>query len=601
MPRPSTTTPKKDSFSLSTISTILSLTAGLSLLALLIWVAVKPNYVMLRIRPDDPITVVEKPVRREVEKAETPIGVVEEYAFTITEGLAMDTFLGFYTVHQYADVYLDGQLVYSLGPSAEQQVKTIGSNWSFLPIYREDAGKEARVEITPVYESIRGREVEFLLGSRLTIYTNRLKQDLPQLALSVMSILVGIVFVITAVLRLARKQSTEGLAWLGLFSILLGLFRLSDTRFTPFLLPEKPVFLFYMTVEALMIGAVPLMKSMQKWTDPTGRRILECCCLGTSGVCIGLFLLQVLGGIDFRNNYLIIHTTLGINVIVVIASTIYDRWKHPSNREPLPDSKALILLMTGVLADITTYYVQGNSSRLVYSLLSMFLFILFTGIQMLGRYAKREQQFAEKDRILAETERQLTESRIATMISQIRPHFIYNTLGSIEQLCELQPEKAAQLVHEFACYLRGNFGEMDNPAPIRLSQEMAHVRHYVSIEKIRFPDMEVQFDLRSSDFLIPALSVQPLVENAIKHGLMKLPQGGTVVVSSHETDTHYCVTVADNGPGFDTAILREKGSRVGLRNIHGRITAMCGGTLTVESTPGLGTKVQILIPKEENP
>ena len=133
-------------------------------------------------------------VCREIEKADTPLGVTEVYTFTISDTLTMDTHLAFYTVHQYADVYLDGQPIYSLGPSPEQTVKTIGSNWSFLPIYREDVGKEIRVEITPVYESIRNRKVEFLLGSRLKIYTNRLKQDLPQLALSVLSILVGIVF-----------------------------------------------------------------------------------------------------------------------------------------------------------------------------------------------------------------------------------------------------------------------------------------------------------------------------------------------------------------------------------------------------------------------
>ena len=127
-----------------------------------------------------------------------------------------------------------------------------------------------------------------------------------------------------------------------------------------------------------------------------------------------------------------------------------------------------------------------HSSGLLFSLLAMLLYVLFIGIKMLLRYVERERQLAEMDSILAEQERQLTESRIATMISQIRPHFIYNTLGSIEQLCELQPETAAKLVHDFSCYLRGNFGEMDNPAPIRLSQEMEHVRHYVSIERIRF-------------------------------------------------------------------------------------------------------------------
>ena len=193
---------------------------------------------------------------------------------------------------------------------------------------------------------------------------------------------------------------------------------------------------------------------------------------------------------------------------------------------------------------------------------------------------------------------QLTESRVSTMMSQIRPHFIYNTLGSIEQLCSIDPGKAGELVHNFAKYLRGNFGELDNPKPILMSQEMEHVRHYISIENVRFPDMTFSFEMNSDDFHIPALTIQPIVENAIKHGLMKLQKGGTIRVVSYETDTHYCVAVDDDGVGFDTDVLLDERKHVGIRNIRGRLKAMVNGTLEIESTQGVGTKVLITIPKE---
>ena len=193
---------------------------------------------------------------------------------------------------------------------------------------------------------------------------------------------------------------------------------------------------------------------------------------------------------------------------------------------------------------------------------------------------------------------QLTESRVSTMMSQIRPHFIYNTLGSIEQLCSIDPPKAGELVHNFAKYLRGNFGELDNPKPILMSQEMEHVRHYISIENVRFPDMTFSFEMNSDDFHIPALTIQPIVENAIKHGLMKLQKGGTIRVVSYETDTHYCVAVDDDGVGFDTDVLLDERKHVGIRNIRGRLKAMVNGTLEIESTEGVGTKVLIMIPKE---
>ena len=202
----------------------------------------------------------------------------------------------------------------------------------------------------------------------------------------------------------------------------------------------------------------------------------------------------------------------------------------------------------------------------------------------------------EMEKIVLNSE--LTQSRISTMMSQIRPHFIYNTLGSIEQLCDLDPKKAGELVHDFAKYLRGNFGELDNPKPILMSQEMDHVRHYVSIENVRFPDMTFTFEMNSSDFYIPALTVQPIVENAIKHGLMKLQKGGSIHVFSYETEDEYRVSVVDDGVGFDTTLLLDERKHVGLRNIRERLKAMVNGTIEIDSAVGAGTKVLVKIPKE---
>ena len=235
---------------------------------------------------------------------------------------------------------------------------------------------------------------------------------------------------------------------------------------------------------------------------------------------------------------------------------------------------------------------------------SIYVFIVFFIVAMvavlkiipgnINTLAKAKELETEKKVLNAE----LAESRISTMMSQIRPHFIYNTLGSIEQLCELDPPKAGELVHNFAKYLRGNFGELDNPKPIRMSQEMEHVRYYISIEKVRFPDMTFSFEMKSEDFNLPALTIQPIVENAIKHGLMKLQKGGSIHVISYETDKDYCISVEDDGVGFDTSTLLDEKKHIGIRNIRDRLKVMVGGTLIIESTQGVGTKVLIRIPKE---
>jgi sensor histidine kinase YesM len=118
------------------------------------------------------------------------------------------------------------------------------------------------------------------------------------------------------------------------------------------------------------------------------------------------------------------------------------------------------------------------------------------------------------------------------------------------------------------------------------------------LETWRFPDTTFSFEMNSEDFRIPALTIQPIVENAIKHGLMKLHDGGKIRVVSYETDEHYCVSVEDDGVGFDTGVLIDDRSHVGLRNIRERLETMVNGTLEIESTVGVGTTVLIKIPKE---
>jgi len=207
---------------------------------------------------------------------------------------------------------------------------------------------------------------------------------------------------------------------------------------------------------------------------------------------------------------------------------------------------------------------------------------------------QRSRLEAEKNMVEAE----LKESRISIMLSQIQPHFIYNTLGTIERMCLKDPQKAFDLVRNFSLYLRGNFSELDSVTPIRFAEELKHVEYYVNIEKVRFPDMSIEYNVEATEFVLPALSVQPLVENAIKHGLMRLETGGTVKIHSYETPTHFCVEVTDDGVGFDTDAPIDEKKHVGLRNIRGRLKAMVDGKLILESKPGVGTKAIIMIPKE---
>lgn len=228
---------------------------------------------------------------------------------------------------------------------------------------------------------------------------------------------------------------------------------------------------------------------------------------------------------------------------------------------------------------------------------------------------------------LAERERELAEARGDIMLSQIQPHFLYNTLTAIRELCLTDPDEAARTVTGFARYLRENMASLTSKDPVAFERELDHVKTYAELEKRRFGDrLNVEYDIKAVDFRCPPLVVQPLVENAVRHGVMKRAEGGTVRIQTREDRDAYVVAVSDDGAGCDQGLLEGRdrrargaqgGSRrshdaadrshqgaellehqhVGIRNVRLRLREVCDATLDIRSVPGRGTVAEIRIPK----
>ena len=192
----------------------------------------------------------------------------------------------------------------------------------------------------------------------------------------------------------------------------------------------------------------------------------------------------------------------------------------------------------------------------------------------------------------------LAEQRIKIMISQIQPHFLFNTLTTIQAFCLTDPQRAAEVVEQFGTYLRQNIDALSKEDLIPFAKELEHTRVYAGIEMTRFPNVHVEFDVRDDDFEVPALSVQPIVENAIRHGV-RIRERGIVKVTSYEEGDAHVIEVSDNGVGFDVSKLGQPsdGEHIGLANVRDRLGLMCGGTLEVKSEIDEGTTVTMRIPK----
>ena len=293
--------------------------------------------------------------------------------------------------------------------------------------------------------------------------------------------------------------------------------------------------------------------------------------------------------------------------IVLVGCVCIAMTRKNSNREDdtiIRHKKSYLLFITVLLvfiADVTaTLYGVWQGGMLSVCVLLLIMAISFVMIKR-GLAKSIKDILAAKD---MESEKRamelkLQESQISIMLSQIQPHFLYNTLNSIYQLCETNPMRAKFMVNSFAEYLRNNLSSLEDPGLISFETELSHVNTYLDIEKVRFEDtLTVEYDIQCVDFFLPVLTVQPIVENAVKHGTSKKRGGGRVKISTREDEEYYIIKVFDSGCGFDPSKPKNDGKRhIGIENVRRRLANMCGGTLTIESEVGFGTLAMIRIPK----
>lgn len=209
--------------------------------------------------------------------------------------------------------------------------------------------------------------------------------------------------------------------------------------------------------------------------------------------------------------------------------------------------------------------------------------------------------YMEQEQELIRKEQETYKLRVKVVLSQIGPHFIYNTLGTIKHLCKTDPQMAAETVDEFSAYLRGNIDSLSREEMITFSQELSHVQNYMAIEKKRFGDrILVLYDIEDEEFLLPALTLQPIVENAVKHGILRRTEGGTIWISSYKTEQGHCIEVRDDGIGYEKQQIENDGRvHVGIANVAQRIEMMCHGTFEIIGEKDKGTMVRMTISEQE--
>ena len=235
--------------------------------------------------------------------------------------------------------------------------------------------------------------------------------------------------------------------------------------------------------------------------------------------------------------------------------------------------------MVSMLIQMACYGLYSIVLGTAFAAMFLFLFILMDQVE---QDLRRQEENALQ--------------RASIMVLQMRPHFIYNTLTSIYYLCRQDAEKAQQTILDFTTYLRKNFSAIARAKTIPFLEELEHTRAYLAVEQIRFENhLIVHFDTPHTMFHLPPLTLQPLVENAVKHGMDPETAPLEITIRTAETENGSRIVIMDTGPGYEP--VSDDRTHIALDNIRERLEMMCGGSLTITSRESGGTVVTIEIPE----
>ena len=513
-------------------------------------------------------------------------GVKRTYTFTLPEADTATTTgarLSVYLRHTIAEFSIEGStLENDLSELDTPHIgRTPGNYWVSVPMKPVYAGKTLQVTLTPVYDSARDDEPVFMVITRDMLLTMvELPEDGLRLTLSVIAVGAGLFLALIALVLPLNGQDKKRIFYLGAVTVAAGLWKLCG-------LPVLTLLLDYwgLQKEIWFAGAVSyllmLVLSLRLLVAirPEGKnRVGMVCFYLSAAAAAALVLLQMFHLAELHDG--LIWFGAGVAVLHVVSLL----GKKPSRSELM----WLLPFFLALGADLLIYFVTGSMRKAPVFLVWIIVNLFVRGLGFVREAILRE-------RLLRKREEELRDEKVRTMMNQIRPHFIYNTLVSVYELCREEPNQAMQVIDDFTTYLQSNFTAIAATEPAPFREELRHTQAYLDVETVLHGDeLTVEYDTEALAFDLPPLTLQPIVENAVKHGVGKGYSPEHIVIRTRAEENGVRITVEDNGGGYDPQPDSEV--HVGLQNVRERLEMMCGGTLEIGPRPEGGTVVTVFLP-----
>jgi two-component system, LytTR family, sensor kinase len=518
-----------------------------------------------------------------------PITDLEEYSIC------------FRSKQQFVKVLVDGEEIFSYGDKGSRLTKAPASAWQMIHIKKSYEGKEITIQLRSPYARYTGVVSKIVYCNKYDYQACIFKTYLPGFVVSCIIIAFGIFILLISILAVGIRKKFLTLFYISMCAILIGCWSLGESRLIQFINGNLDIMLMMMLL-SLMLAPFPYLLFMRGFVEKRHRIYIDALIIIKTlnfVRCIIASLLQWKDLIENLNSALILGVTSIATVHIIL---LYEYLKSKERKSKL--YLASYLSMNGILLIFTILEVWSYQKEIFkeYGLFWRIGVLLYMAVLTLLVVVRYLDLITEAN----ELREKLLNSQITLMLSQIKPHFLYNTLTAIRTLIKKKPDEAYTLVGHFSKYLRANLHSINSKEMIPFAEELNHIKTYVNIELVRFNhQFEVIYDINIEDFYVPPLSIQPIVENAIKHGVCKMAKGGIVTIRTRQLGESIIVEVIDNGIGFNASQYeldsQEKEDKkhvcIGIDNIKMRLRNICNASINIHSIEGSGTIVTVVLSK----
>lgn len=502
----------------------------------------------------------------------------------------VDSRFFFYSIDQEVAIYVDGEKMYSyMEGDQEYFLEKSTSIWHSVLINPEMSGKTITVEITSHFHGASGFMYNTYLSDDADFSVVVLKTYALSLLLGLISVIIGFMVLITTN-RWERAYTGNKTQTIGVLYILNGLYLMVASGGLNSLIDNPPL-LLYLTMIVFRLLPIQFINLAEGRMAKPNKIFAVIKSLLWINLVVSFILIPF--GISLLEQVHFAHVMLVIFSLICIGVMLYEALRYKKDIMHTVLFCLPVVFFIGMTID-ALFFLFNKFTLIGTASCTAFFVYTFVGIHIyikLGIKAEIQKQ---------ELKKELEKTKLNMLFKQIKAHFLYNTLNTISALCKKDAKEADRAVILFSSYMRINMYLIEHEEPIPFLKELELINAYTSIQKIRFGDrVDLHMDINFTQFNIPSLSIQPIVENAFSHGIGKKAEGGTVGIKTVKKENIVEIIISDTGEGFDLKKL-DNPEAMGIKNISSRINLLVGGKVKIQSEIGVGTTVTVTIPLDDH-